>query len=251
MARKKKSKTQPFVIKFILITLLVAGIGFGITRGLMYLFHNAKYFEVRSVVIDPSLQFINKRDLRNLIGKNIFEIDLKAIQNRLSYKYSQASELKVIKRFPSQISIVAKKRLPFVQIQAGDRVAILDEDGVVLSGAEVDKKGLPIIFGVKVDNRSLVRGVPFKGVDVQIALSITDFFNANKSLSSYRITTINVENLSKIYFTLSNDLQVILDRNNIAQRIKVLGVVLSQGKLDMKHVKYIDLRFKEPIIGKK
>jgi hypothetical protein len=42
-----------------------------------------------------------------------------------------------------------------------------------------------------------------------------------------------------------------LDREKIAQRIKVLGVVLSQGNLDMDHVKYVDLRFKEPIIGKK
>ncbi|MCK5081648.1 MAG: cell division protein FtsQ, partial [Candidatus Omnitrophica bacterium] len=61
----------------------------------------------------------------------------------------------------------------------------------------------------------------------------------------------NVENLSKIQFTLSNGLVIILDRNNIDRRIKVLGVVLSQGKLDMKQVKYVDLRFKEPIIGKK
>jgi len=251
MARKKKSKTQPFIIKFILITLLVAGIGFGISRGLIYLFRNTEYFRIQSVIIDPSLQFINKRDLRNLISKNIFEIDLKGVQRRLSYKYPQASELKVMKHFPNQIAIVAKQRHPFAQIQNKEQIATLDEEGIILSVGKQADKNLPLIVGIRADNRRLVRGLPFSGTDIQIALKIANFFQANKSLSPYEIDTINVENLSKIYFTLSNDLQIILDRSNIAQRIRVLGVVLSQGKLDMKHVKYVDLRFKEPIIGKK
>jgi cell division septal protein FtsQ len=251
MARKKKSKTQPFIIKFILITLLVAGIGFGISRGVIYIFGNTQYFTIQSITIDPSLQFINKRDLRNLKGKNIFEIDLVAIQRRLSHKYPQASELKVMKRFPNRIAVVAKERHPFAQIQIKENKVTLDEDGVVLSTEGEAGKELPIVFGVKRDNQKLVRGMPVSGADIQIALKIASLFQANKNLSSYSITTMNVENLSKIYFTLSNDLEVILDRNNTSQRIKVLGVVLSQGKLDLKHVKYIDLRFKEPIIGKK
>ncbi|MCK5178577.1 MAG: cell division protein FtsQ/DivIB [Candidatus Omnitrophica bacterium] len=251
MARKKKSTTQPFVIKFILITLLVAGIGFGITSGLIYLFRHTEYFRIRSVIIDPSLQFINKRDLRNIVGKNIFEIDIKAIQRRLSYKYPQASELKVMKRFPNRIDVLAKQRFPFAQIRVKAHVATLDDEGVVLSTEGEADKDLPLITGIKADNRKLVRGMPFRGTDIKIALKIANLFRAEKSLSSHSIDTINVENLSKIHFTLSNDLMIILDRNNIERRIKVLGVVLSHGKLDMKQVKYVDLRFKEPIIGKK
>ncbi len=251
MARKKKSTTQPFVIKFILITLLVAGIGFGITSGLIYLFRHTEYFRIQSVIIDPSLQFINKKDLRNLIGKNIFEIDLKAVQRRLSYKYSQASELKVMKSFPNRIAVVAKQRFPFAQIQIKDHIVTLDEDGVVLSTDGDAEKGLPLIAGVRADSRRLLRGMPLDGTDIQTALKIANLFSTDKSLSSHSIDTVNVENLSKIQFTLSNGLVIILDRNNIDRRIKVLGVVLSQGKLDMKQVKYVDLRFKEPIIGKK
>ena len=75
MARKKKSKTQPFIIKFIGITLLVVGIGFGVTKGAIYLFRNSEYFRIRSVTIDHSLQFIKTRDLSNLIGNNIIYIE--------------------------------------------------------------------------------------------------------------------------------------------------------------------------------
>ena len=37
----------------------------------------------------------------------------------------------------------------------------------------------------------------------------------------------------------------------IDYKTKILSVILSQGKIDIKSIKYIDLRFKEPIIGKK
>ena len=40
-------------------------------------------------------------------------------------------------------------------------------------------------------------------------------------------------------------------RDQIVQKIRVLGVVLAQDALNLGDVKYIDLRFKEPIIGKK
>ncbi|MBN1870738.1 MAG: cell division protein FtsQ/DivIB [Candidatus Omnitrophica bacterium] len=251
MARRRQSKTQLFIVKFIFITLLMGGLGFGVASAAVYFFRNTEYFRIRSVIIDPALQFIQRTDLKHLIGKNIFEVDLKAVQRHLSYKYPQAAELKVIKHFPDQIDIVAKQRMPFAQIWIGEKIAIMDEDGVVLSIMGKAEKLLPLIAGAKTDNQRLVRGLPFQGDDIQTALQIAGYFQGSKKLSSYSLSTINVENLSKIYLTLSNDLQVVLDRDDIAQKIRVLEVVLSPGMLDMKEVKYVDLRFKEPIIGKK
>lgn len=251
MAKKKKSKIQSFIIKFILITLLAAAISFAVGFGTIHVFRNNDYFKIRSVSLDSSLQFINKRDFRNLMGKNIFDIDLKAVQRRLSYKYPRASDLKIVKRFPNQIAVVAKQRFPFVQIQVDGKIIILDEKGVMLSEEEKVNKKLPLVVGVRLYRQKIVRGSMFKGTDVQIALEITKRFQAVKNLSRYSIVKIDTQNLSKILLTLSNDADVILDRNKIAQKTRILGVVLSQDQLDLKHVKYIDLRFKEPIIGKK
>lgn len=251
MARKKKSKIQSFIIKFILISLIVAAASFAVGNGALYVFRHNDYFRIRSVIIDPSLQFINKRDLRSLIGKNIFAIDLKAAQRRLSYKYPQASDLKIAKHFPDQIAIVAKQRIPFAQIQIKDKMVILDGQGIILSLQEKGEKNLFLIIGSKLTDQKLIRGLPFKGIDVRIALRIAKNFQANKSLSSYAIEKINIENLSKIQFMLSNDLDIIIDRSDIAQDIRILGVVLTQDKIGLKQIKYIDLRFKEPIIGKK
>jgi hypothetical protein len=46
-------------------------------------------------------------------------------------------------------------------------------------------------------------------------------------------------------------LQIIIDQDSIAHNVKVLGVILAQKQFEINQAKYIDLRFKEPIIGKK
>jgi len=90
MARKKKLKIPPYT-KYIFIGALVLGLGFIIVNRIQYQFSHADYFKVRSVTIDPSVQFVKKRDFRGLMGKNIFAIDLKAVQRKLNYKYPQAA----------------------------------------------------------------------------------------------------------------------------------------------------------------
>ena len=53
------------------------------------------------------------------------------------------------------------------------------------------------------------------------------------------------------FISLSNGLVVILDSTKITQKVKIVGLILAQGKVKPKDAKYIDLRFKEPIVGKK
>jgi len=250
MARKKKLKIPPYT-KAIFIGVLILGFGFIVVNRTQYMFSRMDYFKVRSVAIDPSLQFINKHDLKNLMGKNIFAVDLKAVQRKLNYKYPQASKLKAIRRFPNQILILAKRRVAFAQLQIQNKTVVLDREAVILSLEEEEDKNLPVIAGAKFNDPELVLGMPLRGSGIGLTLKIIKLFKANSSLASYSIKGVNIENLSKIYFTLSNRLDIIIDRDKIAQKIRILGVVLGQDRLDLKDVKYIDLRFKEPIIGKK
>jgi len=250
MARRKKLKIPPYA-KIVFIGILIIGFGFIVINRTQYLFSHADYFKVRSVTIDPSLQFINKRDFRGLMGKNIFTVDLKTVQRKLNFKYPQTSQLKVIKRFPNQISVLAKQRVPFVQLQIKNQTVVLDKEAVILSLKEGRDKNIPNIVGAKIINPKLVLGAPLRGSDIWLTLKIIKLFKANSGLASYSIRDVNVESLSKIYFTLSNKLDVVIDKDKIAQKFRVLSVVLAQDRLDLKDVKYIDLRFKEPVIGKK
>jgi len=250
MAKKKKSEIPPFV-KFGLICLCVIAVSFVIINRTFYAFKHVDYFNIQSVDIDPSLQFINKRDLRGVKGKNIFAVDIKEVQRQLSHKFPQASELKVNRRFPNQISVIAKQRMPFVQIRIQDQFAVLDKEGVILSLQNNIDRDLPDIVGTKLNNPKIILGLPLRGPDLSMALKIIRLFVANDSLEAYRIAKINTDNLSKIYCTLNNGIDFIIDREKMAQKIRVLGIVLAQDHLTLKDIQYVDLRFKEPIVGKK
>ncbi len=251
MAKKAKSKILLFAVKFWVAAVLAVLVGWAVGRGAKYVLRNNEYFRIHSVTIDSSLEFVDQDDLKHLLGQNIFAVYLRTVQRDLSKKYPQASDLKVVRRFPNQVAVIAKQRFPFVQVPIDGKTVVLDDQGVVLSVDDKEERKFPQIIGLQRHSREPVRGLPFDGPEMKTALAILKGFQAEKSLSSYRIESVHVENMSKVYFTLQDNPDVILDQDKIAHGMKVLSVVLSQGQLDISQVKYIDLRFNEPIIGKK
>ena len=251
MARKKSTNTARFVIKLVLIIVVSGGTMCFIGSRLVQAFKTAEFFKVQSIVIDPSLQFISKDDLRGLFGKNIFSVELSSVQGQLSRRYPQASHLKLVKRFPNQILIVAKKRLPFAQTKVKGNTVTMDDEGVILSIDGNKAESLPGIIGISPEPTRVIAGLPLDSPHLHTALKVIKLFGEDTSLSNYSIEEVDISNMSKILFMLSNSVQVIIDRENMVHNIKVLGVILSQKEFEVKEAKYIDLRFKEPIIGKK
>jgi len=205
---------------------------------------------VKSIIFaDPSLKFMKRSDFYALKGKNIFEVDLRGLQRKLQFRYPQLSLLTISKRFPNQIVISARKRTPFAQALIRNRAVTVDDNGVVLSTGDGPDKKLPLIVGAK--SQILVLGQPLSGRKISIALDILNSFHEDKNLLHYTISKINVTNLSKIVFSLSNELHIMVDADKIKQKISILGDMLKQGQLVLKNIKYIDLRFKGPIIGRR
>ena len=251
MARKKKVKISPLTIKTIAIVLISAVLAAGIFWGLYYFVSKSDYFRVKTVFVDPTLSFINIKDFSGLKGKNIFKVDIKDVQKRLGWKYPQVSHLKVMRQFPDRIFVSAKKRDPTAQLLQKSKYLILDEQGIVLAKEDKKSKTVPLILGSRYQDQLASLGRHFKGEDIKTALKIVKEFGDHNDLSSYSIESINIGNLSKIEFALGNKLNVIVDKDSIERKIKILGLVLVKGQIDLKETKYVDLRFKQPIIGKK
>jgi len=250
MARKKKRLSLAPAAKIVLVGITAIIIGVLLFKGIHHFFVRSDYFKIKIIVIDPSLQFIQKRDLAYLKGKSIFVVDLKAFHRKLSFKYPQITQLRINRNFPNQISLKAVKREPLAQIQLLSKIITVDQHGIVLQQGDAINNALPVIKGVKTKIAPKL-GLPVRGIDLRIALKIIRLFENNSRLKGHHIYNVNVENLSKIEFDIKNMFKIVLDRENIDQKINLLGVVLTQGQLKIKEIKYIDLRFKEPILGKK
>ncbi len=250
MARRKKIKIQipPIMIRVFLIIFFASMIGFAVYKGLSGFLTRSPCFRIKVIEYDDALQFINKRELTKLKGENIFSVDLKEIQKKIQRRYPQITRLRIMRRFPDQIIVSARERRPFVQMDYDGKILTLDSKGIVLSTSSKRNKKLPFLSGIRRNNRRVILGVPLRKKGVFIALGVIEAFQKERMLAGYRINRVNLESLSKIRVILSNKLVVIVDRDKIASKLRKLGVVLTQSKMSSKEVKYIDIRFKEPIV---
>ena len=252
--RKKNGAARlnvpPLAIKTAIILVIVVFLGLSVYRGVVSVVFDSNYFLVKKIVIDPALNFINKRDLAAIKGVNIFKVDVKVLEERLVRKYPTVSSLKVMKHFPDEIAVTAKKRAAFVQASLAGRVAALDEKGTIVSWADRRDDTIPLVLGVEAASEEIKPGNQLNGKDIQAALQILKDFQADENLSAYMISKIDVHNSLQINVYLLHDLKVIFDAQDIARKIKVLSFIIAQESFDVQAVNYIDLRFQEPILKK-
>ncbi len=252
---KESAKSSFFSFYFfrnLFVGILVIGLIFVLGRALFVNVKTSELFRIRSIVVsDPSMQFIKSSRLINLKGHNIFSVNLNLLARQLQLQYPEIAEIKLLKKFPDQIVVATRKRFPFAHTSIRNKDLALDAQGIVLSSSSKIPQDLPLILGVAPQKSPIVPGTQLKSEELKIALDVLKIFRMNKYLSVYKILRIDVTNLSQVEFYLTDSLKVIIDQSNISEKIQLLSLILSQAKLQIEEVNYIDLRFKEPIIGKK
>jgi cell division septal protein FtsQ len=252
MPRKSQKNKKEVVkyLKYIVIFGVSGGIAFYTFQKALISMVHADLFKIRDIALAPELAFIRSNHLDRLIGQSIYQVDLDSIAVRLRAQYPEVGDLQVLRKFPHTILIDARPRRPLAYMAISGRDVLLDEEGIALSYNALLHDRLPFILGAKIYGEAVL-GRPLQTRDVRAALEIIQNLQKNHNLKDYRITTINVENLSKIQIRLSNDVDVIIDREKIPQKLNKLAIILSQGQFKAEEISYIDLRFREPVLGKK
>ncbi len=251
MARKSKIDIPAVAVRNGIIVLGVLLFGLWLWQGVNGFLHKAPLFRVQQVTADPDVQFLAPRILEKLRGHNIFTVDLVRLHREIRAVFPQIYDLNVQRRFPDTVHIHAKRRDPFAQIMVNQNYLTIDQEGVIIL---IDRKPvpkLPLVKYPQLEKKRLVVGMRLAADEIRTAIRIIDAFYRNNGLSKYPISDINVENLTKITFNIGPVLEIIIDREDIAQKLDTLVFLIAQKKLDFREIKYIDLRFKEPVVGRK
>ena len=251
MAKRIKSQNSSLAaLKYTVIIVFVLSAVTFISLRTGEIVRRAELFRVKEIVKSPSLQYIRSAQLDAVIGRSIFDVNLAAIQRYLRSQYPEIERLRVVRSFPNRIYVAAQKREPMAVLALGKGEFLVDRKGVVLAVDSADSHKLPAISGLQ-DAVQAQLGRPLRRDDVDTALEIIESVQQNEYLKPYSIVAINVGNLSKIDCRFSEEINVILDRDKINEKVKTLGLLLSQSDIDFKQIEYIDLRFKEPVLGRK
>lgn len=208
-----------------------------------------RMFNVSNIYVESSIQFIDKRILTDLKGQNIFTIDIKKLQQRLSGAYPQISHLRVVRELPDRIKILAKRRDMLFEVNMHNKVLLVDAEGIAVIYVNGTLK-LPVVVGFNETKSKIKLGQVISQDPLRSVIAIFQRFRTNKVLSSLKLVSIDVANPAKIVIGLENmKAKVIVDTDHGIENLNVLGMLLSQHKLDLNQVDYIDLRFDQPVIS--
>ncbi|MBU1913215.1 MAG: cell division protein FtsQ/DivIB [Candidatus Omnitrophica bacterium] len=261
---RKKRESQPTkkrnfksVFKFIFWTMLVACIGVGIVM-FQYMFVDSDLFNVKGLDVKfydqkNVLHRVNFSDIedKNVMGTNVFLVDLKSFKERIAAAHPELRDIVVRRALPNRLIVQARQRVPVAEVY-GDKPYFIDKDGVFLPYAKDsrDEEMIPIITGIRA---SPSKGGSAQKEKIDKALFLIKTASSNQKLSKYKIKKIDMADSRNISFFFNaadaEKVEIKIGEGEFTKRLEVLSTVLEQLGGDIQRVKYIDLRFEDPIVG--
>ena len=220
----------------------------------------ADFFVVKQVVVRNSDQ-----QFEYLKGRNIFSLNLNNEAQKAYLRCSDCRKVRYTRILPNCIVIDFLKRQPVAWVKFYKNFAI-DEQGVLFSpDLATETLQLPVIYGLETKIFAPKLGTSYKRSELGLALSIIHEFKVNKSLVGFSLKRIDLANPESAGFFMLLPRQVAnytlavpqtewlgfevrTGMNNIRQKMMILAGLLMQERNEWSNIKYIDLRFKEPLI---
>jgi len=244
---------------FKLIAAIVVIIAIIITAGLIFAQYlkSLSFFTIKEIIVKDN----NRIDLSYLKGKNIFNIDLSRESLYAWRMYPVYKRIRLIRVLPNRIYVDFAKRKPMALVKINNRYFAVDEGaiffdaGLILDARDPGWINLPLILGLghKIPNpRS---GTKYYVSELGVGLRLIRDMTKIRICRDFRLISIDLSNADSLLlqFSLpslagSGIVEVKLGREDTGTRIRILAGLLYRFKKDWNSVKYIDLRFKEPVI---
>jgi len=246
--KKQKFNFPVKVIIFLAIILLV----FSLIIGYIWqVLTTADFFAVKQVVVRNS-----EKSFDYLKGRNIFSLDLNVESWRAASNCPDCRKVRFARILPGCVFVDFLKRQPVALVKFYKDFAI-DEQGVLFyPNAAIAKAGLPVISGLETKIFAPKPGTRYKRAELDLALSIIKEFKANKAFQGFTLTGIDVANLPSAGFFIllpkqgraePAGFEARTGAGKIREKMIILGGLI-QARSEWGNIKYIDLRFKEPVI---
>lgn len=248
-------RTLAFIAVIIVVVALISGY---IWRALTH----AEHFRVKHIVVKQSVAL----DLDHLKGRNILTINLAEQSRYIAQFYPDLKSIKLSRVMPDRIYVDARPRTPVAAVKLYKNFAV-DEDGLLFNFHDrEEEERLPVITGLETKIFGPKAGKKYAIKELVLALEIITEASKARELKDCRIVKIDASspaNLS-IVMDVSGLLQQAASASgavarrpymevkfggaNIRGKVRLLENILVQERKELSGIKYIDLRFANPVI---
>lgn len=214
---------------------------------------DSEYFKIKDIIINKTK---DRLDFSYFVGYNIFALDLKIEARRISELYPTYSNIRLIRVLPNRLFIGFTERRPIAYIKLY-RHFLVDKDAVLFDmpkGQKPEESQLPVISGLDTKIFGAKPGNRYNIKELALALNIIQEVKINNFFKDYKVQKIDVASLANTSCLIAplapefKAVEVKIGHDNIRDKIRILAGTLVQLSGDPGKIKYIDLRFKEPVI---
>ena len=241
MKKRKKKIPVKLVSGIFIILILLVLLSVFLWQALIRI----DYFKVKDIIIIENSRIT---DLSYLKGRNIWSLDLERESRLLSLYNPTYRRINLVRVLPNRIFVDIQPRQPLAFVKLG-RFFLVDREEVLFDIPEdASEMELPVILGL---NNKLVNpasGKKYNLRELWLALNIIREFENIKALSSLKIKKINAESAGNLSFFLSDKLEIKIGQEDVLRKLNILKDMLLQSGNDLANIKYIDLRFQEPVV---
>jgi len=219
------------------------------------------YFKIKEVILNKPEGDL---DFSYLIGRNIFNLDLKKESGYISELYPAYKKISLVRILPDRLCVVFTPRLALAYVKLY-RYFYVDNEMVLFDIPDGQGEAeLPLIAGLEKKISGVKPGKRYNIKELAAALNIIKEARANILLKNYQIKRIDVadpDNATcfmvvpgeptgnrQASLAVPQVIEVRIGQSGVNARMRVLADMLNQLKKDSVNIKYIDLRFKEPVI---
>lgn len=224
---------------------------------------SSEYFAVRDVFARNAAA----ETFAYLKGRNIFLLDAHTHAERIRQGCSDCSSVRVVKVLPDRLFVHLIKRTPVALVKLG-RIFAVDGSGTIFIPPDNVLQGeVPLITGLEDKIRHPIPGGTYATADLQLALAMlreAGKVQALKNCRIRRVQALDALDASLLLFVpgavdgkLSPDekadeksglMEIKVGRDDVARKFTILESFFNQTKVEIADVKYIDVRFKDPVL---
>jgi len=217
------------------------------------------YFKIKEVITGDT----SSNNLSYLKGKNIFSIDLRQESRYILEYFPECKNIRLVRILPNRVFVDLIRRKPLALLKLYKYFSV-DEDMVVFdAGGDPQQSGLPVITGMETKIFGAKSGRKYNIKELEFALNIIKEVKRNRLLRDYGIRKIYVPDTTNASVFIIpppseyghmdsisryEGLEVKLSSERIRYKISLLANLMVAGRKELNNIKYIDIRFKEPVI---
>ena len=185
-----------------------------------------------------------------LLGRNIWSLDLPSVAADLRDQQPWLKEVRVVRRLPNVVEVQTQIRQPVAQVKL-EKWYPVDADGVFLPVPVSDTDlTLPKFFGVRNSKTSAKPGIPSADEALQLALRVMRSVQSSSALASRHLEAVDVSDPMGIRLMLDGETEVRCGaEEELASHLDRLKTALKTVDHEEMSVRYIDVRFQDPVVA--